>query len=245
MRQLLQNKFFETGMLIFIIFVAAILRLYQIGTVPPSPDWDEVALGYNAYSILLTGRDEYGEIMPFVLQSFDDYKPALYTYLIIPFLPFFDLSVFSIRLPSAIFGILTVLATYFLVKVLFQNRGLALLTAFLLAISPWHIQFSRVAFETNVGLAFNVFGALFFLKGLKKPWYLLGAALFFGLNVSVYQSDRIFTPLLLLTLICIFWRQLFSLPKKFLFLFVVIGMITVVPLVYALATNSNALARLK
>src|ERR687884_248633 len=110
------SKKLVTIFLIGIIFVAAILRLYQLGSIPISPDWDEAALGYNAYSIYHTGRDEYGKFLPVVLRSFDDYKPALYTYFIIPFLPVLDLTVATVRLPSVLFGILTVLATYYLVK---------------------------------------------------------------------------------------------------------------------------------
>lgn len=229
----------------FIILVASVLRLYQLGIVPSSPDWDEVALGYNAYSILSTGRDEYGKFMPIVLRSFDDYKPALYMYFIVPLIPLFGLDIISVRLPSAILGILTVLASYFLMKELFRRKDIAFLTSFLLAISPISIQFSRVAFETNAGVAFNVFGALFFLKGLKKPLFLLLAALFFGLNLSVYQSDRVFTPLFALTLIIIFWKQIFTIPKKYLAGAFLVGAITILPLTVNMATNSKSLYRFK
>ena len=107
-------------LLAFIIIVASILRLWQLGKVPSSPDWDEVALGYNSYSIMQTGRDEYGKFLPIILRSFDDYKPALYSYLTIPSILIFGLNVFAVRLPSAIFGILAVIATYFLVKELME-----------------------------------------------------------------------------------------------------------------------------
>jgi len=232
-------------LLIIIIAIASVLRLWNLGNVPPSPDWDEAALGYNAYSIMQTGKDEYGKFMPFVLQSFDDYKPAIYMYTIIPFIPFFGVDIISVRLPSALFGIFTVLATYFLVVELFKRKDVALLATFLLAISPWHIQFSRVAFESNMGLALNVFSILFFLKGLKKPWLLILSALCMGLNVSVYQSERAFTPLLAITLIVIFWKKLFSLPKKYLIVATLVGSFVALPLVTYIATNKNALSRLK
>lgn len=156
-------------LLIGIIVLAATLRLWQLGQVPPSPDWDEVALGYDAYSLIHTGKDEFGKFLPVVLRSFDDYKPALYAYLTIPSILVFGLSVFAVRLPSAIFGILTVLAVFYLVSELFENykykNQLSLISSFLLAISPWSIQFSRVGFESNVGTALNIFMALFFPKG--------------------------------------------------------------------------------
>ena len=110
--------------LIGIVILAAVLRLWQLGNIPPSPDWDEVALGYNAYSIMQTGRDEFGKFIPVVLRSFDDYKPALYAYLTIPSILIFGLNTFAVRLPSAIFGIISVIATYFLAKELFSNLKL-------------------------------------------------------------------------------------------------------------------------
>src|SRR5688500_14249166 len=108
-------------LLILIILTAGVLRLWQLGATPISPNWDEVALGYDAYSIIQTGRDEYGNLFPVVLRSFDDYKPALYAYLAIPPIATFGLNAFAVRLPSAIVGILAVLAVYFLVKELFKR----------------------------------------------------------------------------------------------------------------------------
>lgn len=239
------KKFLTAFLLLFIILIAAVLRLYQLGIVPPSPDWDEAALGYNAYSILTTGRDEYGKFMPIVLRSFDDYKPALYMYFIVSLIPLFGVDIISVRLPSAIFGILSVLATYFLVKELFKRKDIALLAGFLLAISPMSIQFSRVAFETNTGAAFNIFGVLFFIKGLKKPLYLLLSALFLGLNPSIYQSDRLFTPLFALALIIIFWKQLFATPKKYLISAFLVGIIAILPLATDIITNTKSLYRFK
>src|SRR5476651_952409 len=97
-----------------IILIAIALRFWQLVSVPPSPDWDEVAFGYNAYSVIQTGHDEYGKSLPVVLRSFDDYKPALYMYLVIPAELLFGVSTFAVRLPSAVFGVLTILAVFFL-----------------------------------------------------------------------------------------------------------------------------------
>src|SRR3990167_3849031 len=102
----------NTSLFVGIIIIAAVLRFWDLGVVPASPDWDEVALGYNAYSIMQTGRDEYGEFLPIVLRSFDDYKPALYTYLSIPTISILGMNVVAVRLPSAIFGVLMVLGVF-------------------------------------------------------------------------------------------------------------------------------------
>lgn len=228
-----------------VVLIAAILRLWQLGHIPPSPDWDEAAFGYNAYSIIHTARDEYGKFLPVVLRSFDDYKPALYVYLVVPAELVFGVNTFAVRFPSAIFGTLTVLAVFFLVEELFKKKELSLLSALLMAISPWSIQFSRVGFESNVGVAFNTFAALFFVKGLKKPWYFCLATLFGALNVYVYQSEKVFTPLLFLVLIFVYRRQLLQIPKKYLISAIVVGLIAIFPMVYAIQTDPNVLLRVK
>lgn len=204
--------------LIAIVIIAFFLRVNNLGIVPPSPDWDEAALGYNAYSLLQTGRDEYGKFLPIVFRSFDDYKPPLYIYLTIPSVALFGLNVFAVRFPSAILGTLTVLITFFLVRRLFENNNnknlLALLSAFLLAISPWHLQFSRVAFETNSALFFNVLGIWLFLEGLKRPKVWILAVISFGLAPYTYHSARVFTPLLILGCLLI-WRKDIWFQKKY------------------------------
>ncbi|MFH1832977.1 MAG: glycosyltransferase family 39 protein [Candidatus Levyibacteriota bacterium] len=229
--------------LFLILAIATVLRFYKLGDIPPSPDWDEVALGYDAYSIIHTGRDEYGKFLPVVLRSFDDYKPALYAYLSVPSVFFFGLNEFSVRFPSALLGVLTVFATFFLVKELFKRNEIALLASFFLAISPWHIQFSRVGFESNIGVAFNVFMALFFIKAFRKPYFLLFSAFFAGLNQYIYQSDRVFTPLLLLALVIIYWKDLFKISKKYLLTSVILGLIVVLPMIIYIATDKQALLR--
>lgn len=245
MKAFFENKKIKLALLTVILVIGATLRLWQLGAVPSSIDWDEASLGYNAYSISETGKDEYGKTLPVVLRSFNDYKPALYAYLIIPSYKIFGLNEFSIRLPSAIFGILTLISVYFLIRKLFNKESIALLTMFLLAISPWHIQFSRIAFESNVGLALNIFAATFFLYGLKKHWMLIFAAIFAGLSVHTYQSDRVFTPLFVLGMMIIYLKPLMIVPKKYLAFSISAGIIVVLPLIVLILTDSNALLRAK
>lgn len=230
--------------LILVIILGVILRLYKIGEVPPSPDWDEVSLGYNAYSILQTGRDEYGEFLPIVLRSFDDYKPALYTYLIIPFIKILGLNVIAVRLPSVVFGVIAVITTYLLVNELFKRSNIALLTSFLVSISPWHIQFSRIAFESNVGLSLNLLVTLFFIKGLKNPKLLPISFILGALNLHMYQSNRVFTPLLLLVLSIIFKKEIWK-NIKWYGISIFLAFILAIPLLFYILSNQNALLRAK
>ena len=228
---------------ISIILVAAILRLWQLGGIPPSPDWDEAALGYNAYSVLKTGRDEYGTILPLSLRSYDDYKPPLYMYLIIPSIALFGLETWAVRLPSAIAGILAVIGTYYFVKELFRKDAIAYVCALLLAISPWHIQFSRIAFEANIGVTINIWAVWAFFKGLHQRKMLVVSAFLFGLGLYAYHSERIFVPLLVLLLSWIYRKQLLS-QRRSLSIAIVVGALTVMPLL-TVFINPTTVTRLK
>lgn len=264
----LKDRPLQIWALFFILLLAGVLRFWQLGQVPSSPDWDEAALGYNAYSLMKTGRDEYGQPFPFILRSFDDYKPAIYTYFIIPAIMVFGLNTFAVRFPAALLGTLAVLVVYFLVKELFfaispprrstSGRSfdpsrpprrcflaLPLIVSFLLAISPWHLQFSRIAFETNVGMLVNMIVALFFLKGLKKPLFLYLAAFFAGLNIYVYQAEKMFTPLLVLAMAVIWRKELLRLPRKYLVGAIGVGLIMVLPFAHMALTKSEVFMRAK
>lgn len=195
-------------MLIVILLIASCLRLWNLSANPPGLTWDEAALGYNAYSIMLTGRDEYGTLLPLHLKSFGDYKPALYAYLDIPFIAIFGLNEWGVRLPSALIGVLTVLFSYLLVQLLFKRQLLSLLTAFFIAVSPFAIQFSRPAFEANLAVFLNLSGVYFFIKGLNNKKYLSLSLVIFNLSLLSYQASRIFVPLILLLLIYLFKDKL-------------------------------------
>jgi len=235
------------------ILIAAILRLWQLGGIPPSPDWDEAALGYNAYSVLKTGRDEYGTWFPLSLRSYDDYKPPLYMYLTIPSVALFGLETWAVRLPSAIFGILAVIGTYFLVKELFSQKLYRLSTlqtfylptiaSLLLAISPWHIQFSRIAFEANIGITINIWAVWAFLKGLHQKKMLVVSAFLFGLGLYAYHSERIFVPLLVLLLSWIYRKELLE-QKRSVLMAAIVGVLTVAPLL-TVFLNPTTITRLR
>jgi 4-amino-4-deoxy-L-arabinose transferase-like glycosyltransferase len=243
-------------LLISILILAASLRTYNIGKVPLSLNWDEVALGYNAYSILKTGHDEYRKFLPVVLQSYDDYKPALYSYFDIPFIAILGLTEEAVRLPSATAGVAAVAIIYFIVLEILGERKIkiwdhevnattiGLVTSLFLAISPWHIQFSRIAFESNVGLTLNLLAFLLFLKALKKPMLLPLSFMVAALNIHMYQSERVFSPLLMIILSLIFFKKLLSF-KKWVFVSIIAAVVVAMPLALYILTNNNALLRAK
>lgn len=253
---ILKNKRAVWVLFALIVFFGFLIRVNRVDQIPVSPDWDEVALGYNAYSILQTGRDEYGVKFPVVLQSFDDYKPALYTYLIIPFLPIFDLSVFAVRMPAVIFGTISIVVVFFIMRELFpkgisfskfsaSRDLLSLAVMFLLCISPWHIQFSRIAFEAQIGLSFNLLFILFFLKGLKKFAFLIPCVVFAGLSIYVYQSEKVYIPLLAVLLLISFYKEVIKIPKKWIIGSLIVGFVFISPMLFYIITNPNSLNRAK
>ena len=243
--------------------LAFILRFNSLSSNPPSLDWDEASIGYNAYSILKSGRDEYGSFLPLEIRSFGDYKPALYVYFAIPFVAIFGLSELAVRLPSAIFGTLAVIATYFLVKEIFDRflfkatifgkkitfpesfgEYVSLMSAFFLTVSPWHLQFSKAAFEGNIGLFFLISGVLFFLKGLFKSGInLVTAILFFILSLYSYHSFRIIIPVLTFFLTVIFIREI-QFKKKYFFPSLILLTIFFLPIIASFFSLSGSSSRL-
>ncbi len=182
--------------LIAIIFFGFILRTVWLDRYPIGFTQDEAGLGYDAYSLYLTGKDQWGKRLPLTLRSFGDFKLPVYAYLTVPFIAVFGLNEFSVRLPSAICGTLALLFTYLMVKAISKREDLALWSSALLAFSPWHISLSRGAFEANLTSFFLPLAIWVFYKGLEKHKFLLLSSVIFGINLFTYHSARIFTPMM-------------------------------------------------
>lgn len=231
---------FKKHILILIILLGAFLRFNSLGSNPPSLNWDEASTGYNAYSILKTGKDEYGNFLPLSIRSFDDYKPPLYTYLDAPFIGLFGLSETAVRFPSALLGTLTIPLIYFLILELFDKKKenlkqlevIGLTGALFFAISPWSLQFSRAAYEGNIGLFFLLSGLVFFLKSFKNPKLLYVSSLSFVLSMYSYHSFRLVVPVLFLFMAGIFYKELLKM-KKAVVISLVIFILLVAPIFYS------------
>lgn len=206
-----------------LLVLSAVVRLYNLVENPPGFFADEASYGYNAYTILHTGRDEFGARLPLFFKAFGEYKLPIYIYSQVPITALIGLSELSVRLTSAIYGTLTVAAIYLLVKSLFQRQGPALACAAVLAISPWHIFYSRTGLgEVIVWPFFFVLSLWLFMQGTRKPayWLLAGAA--FGLTVYAYRPAWVTLPPLLLLLTVLYFREAiqswrFALAGVFLF----------------------------
>lgn len=228
--------------MLLIVCLGLFLRLYKLDSIPPGLTWDEAALGYNAYSISKTLKDEYGTFLPLTLKSFGDYKPALYAYLDIPFIMIFGLNEIAVRLPSVLAGIGLIILCYLLTHELFKNKWLSLSTAFFAAISPLSIQFSRAAWESNIAFFLNVLGLYLFIKALQKSIYYIPSAAVFSLSMLCYQASKIFVPIILLGILIFFYKQIKFSKAFFAGLGILITIIVSVYIATFLLNQSNRLA---
>jgi 4-amino-4-deoxy-L-arabinose transferase-like glycosyltransferase len=242
-----KNKFIILALLIALL--GFFLRLWQLGSIPISLHWDEAALGYNAHSLLKTGRDEYGNLFPLIFKSFGDYKPGLYVYLAAVSEAIFGLNEFAVRLPSALFGALGIFLLFLVVNELFsdfkERKTVALIASFVLATSPWHYHYSHGAWEVNVFMTFLLLGIWLFLKAKKKNQrFYYFSAFIFGLCFYLYQGAKMLVPLAVLGFLIFFRKKLIKTPRKVLILSVAILTFMALP-IYFSAFLGGAGGRLK
>src|SRR3989338_3762364 len=173
--------------LIVIIFIAAVLRFYKLGSVPPSLYWDEASLGYfGVLTVLLT----YFLAKKLFVEKYHKYEK------------YERYEKQSLNLTSRTSGTSRTFST---------SETIALLSAFFLAISPWHLQFSRVAFEANLGLFFSVLGIWLFLKFAQdNPLFIFPSLLSFLAGMYTFTGQRLFVPFILLVLAIQFRKQVFA-----------------------------------
>jgi 4-amino-4-deoxy-L-arabinose transferase-like glycosyltransferase len=210
-------------LLVGLTLLALILRLWALGSMPPGLDTDEAAIGYNAYSLLRSGRDEYGQPWPLLFESFGEWKRPVYIYAAVPAVAALGLNPFAVRLPAALAGALSVPVLYAVARLLLRGPRRALLAAGLLAISPWHLQFTRAAREVSVLLLALLVLVWALLAAVHAPRdrprggpFLLGAAMAFLAATHTYTAGIILAPLLSLAVGVAYRSRLSRLPRAWL-----------------------------
>lgn len=229
------KKFF----IIMVFLISFIIRVLFINTTPLL--WDEASLGYNAYSILKTGRDEYGTFLPIIFKSFGDYKPGLYVYLSIPFVYLFGLNPFSVRLPSIILGSFLPIILYFLIKEINPKaHKTAIIASLITTFNPYNIYFSRGAWETNVLTFQLVLASYLFFKYInqKRAKYLLLSSIILGLSLYTYQAGKMISLFLVIILFLVNFKSLNL--KKLLVNFIIPLGLFALPVAYGLLFNNNS-----
>jgi len=181
-----------------------ISRLVLVNYAPASLNWDEVSHGYNAYSILTTGKDEWGEKMPIIFRAFGDYKLPVYIYSTVISVWAFGLTEVGVRLPSVLGGIVIVIMAFLISREIWgesKNKNLIGFISGLFAVfEPWSFFLSRPALEGNLAQAFVASGIYFLIKSLKTKGFglLFISLLLLSISVWTYNSARIFVPTFIL-----------------------------------------------
>lgn len=194
------SKQWRIAIPVTILIVAGVLRVVFLDNIPAGFFRDEADKGYGAFCLLETGADVQGRHLPLFISSLAIYTTALYQYALVPFIRCWGLNEFTVRLPAAVFGTLTVGAIFLLGR-RWMGFWQGTLASLLLAVSPWHLPFSRWA---NQGIMLPLLLTLFMLardaSRRQKAW-LVGAVLaLFGALYS-YEPAKAIVPVLLLGLI--------------------------------------------
>jgi 4-amino-4-deoxy-L-arabinose transferase-like glycosyltransferase len=233
-------KKIEVILLCLIFMIGATFRIIALDKIPVSLTIDEVGIAYDSYSILKTGKDQFGTLLPLQFRSIGDYKLPVLIYSMVPAIAFFGLTEFGTRITIALMGSLTILLVFALVRLMLKNNLIALFTAFSLAISPWHIKFSRSTFEAILALFFVLLGVYLFLRFVngnsKKLWL---SAIFFVLSVFTYHSEKVFVPVFCFGL-AILYRDYLLKFKKELILAVAVGLIFLTPVLMTVLSKEGA-----
>lgn len=197
------KKHYLFTFLLILTIVSFFLRFYKLNLIPPGPEWDEASVGYNAYSIAQTGRDEWGNKLPLIFPAFGDYKNPLYIYLTAGVIKLFGLNIITTRFINALAGSLLPLILFFIAKILFNSNFIAILTAIFVTFSPLGIFFSRIAGDgimlSSFLIVLGIFSELYFIKKMGSFYFYL-SIIFFTLSMFSYNLARIVNPLFILVI---------------------------------------------
>ncbi len=202
----MQRKLFWITWIV-IVFLAIALRFYQLGKVPFSLYWDEAAMMVDVKSVVQTGHDMFGRPwFQLIYPSYGDFKLAVYIWSATLSAKIFGVSEWSLRLPSALAGVGTVIIGGLLARQIFaknkqslhESELVQLITMFILAITPWDMMFSRTGFEGHLAQFFLGLSVCFTLASKKKWWFIIFAAFLGALATYTYFSVRFVWPVVFL-----------------------------------------------
>src|SRR3989344_1606676 len=200
-----KKKTLEWFVIIVIILTAFVFRFKDIVSIPPGLYPDEAMNGNNALHAIQTG--DYRVFYPD-----NNGREGLFMNIQAQSIRIFGNTPWALRVVSAFFGLGTVIGLYFLTRRLF-NWEIAALASFMMAISFWHVLFSRIGFRAIMAPFFLVWALFFFWRG--KMHGHIGAFVWsgalWGLGLYSYIAFRVMPLALILTLIA-YW---FAVKKDF------------------------------
>jgi 4-amino-4-deoxy-L-arabinose transferase-like glycosyltransferase len=182
----------EVSSVVLVVLVAASLRLYRLDEIPPGLCLDTAYTGVGASRIL------QGEFPIFFQAAWGGNIEPLYMYVLAPFLLLLGKTPFVLKFVSATLGILTVPVLYVLTRELLGSRMVALLASFLLAVSYWHLNYSRMGREIVLVPLVILATLWLLLRALRTGRWtdFAWAGVSLGIGLYNYQPVR-FLPILI------------------------------------------------
>lgn len=228
-----------------ILLLAAFLRFFQIGNIPFGITNDEASYIYSAYSIWETGKGLDGTVLPLSF-NVDSSNSPVPVYISSPFVGLLGVSSASGRLPYVLLGIASVLLVYLIVKKLLENPTIALLSAGVLAVSPWHVFVSRTAYDTVSAMFFFLLGIYIFVLNYKKG-NILWSLPAFVLAFYSYHATKLFFLFLLPVLAIAAWPYLKQRKKQLTlfilgYVFIVLSFLFVIQISHVTRQNDALLS---
>jgi len=240
------KKNIEAILLTLIILAGFLLRFVNFTNIPVGFNADEASFGYDAFSILKTGKDQWGTPLPLVLKSFGDFKSPLYSYLTIPFILLMDLNVASTRAVNILIGTISILIVYLLANQIYKNKvgstglSIGIFASLFFALNPWSIMLSRGAYEANLLILFIPLFIYLFLRGLQENKYLVYSAVAATLSLFSYHSSKIIIPALLVVITLLYIKELKVIGFKNLRVPIAILFISFIAIFYTLKIGGGA-----
>lgn len=194
------------GKKIFFIILIAIgifLRFYQINEIPYGLFMDEATIAVDSKSIAENGFDEYGRKYPLVFEALSDFRPPGYVYLTSFAYKILGPTTLTIRIVSLLSSILGIVLLGYFTKILFPKKELLpLISMAVLAVSPFHIHFSRIGYETMLATTLMLIYFISLIHLLRKPnliWITIGI-LCAGLSIWTYPGAKFIVPIVALAI---------------------------------------------
>ncbi len=224
--------------LALIFAVGALVFFIKLSTIPSGMYIDETLPAYSAYSIIKTGRDEYGKVFPLVFRFYGSYNPPLFIYLTAIFESVLGLTPLAVRLPSSLAGLLSVIPIYLLLKdKLLKNSLTSFVSGIFFVITPWIVLHSRVGYEVSLGYLLLSLGVYFTYRGLTQGKYLAVGMMFLSLSTYAAYAERFIVPFFIIGILIFFQRSLLIIKNKTnLLICALVGLVTQIPNLWLVTT---------
>jgi 4-amino-4-deoxy-L-arabinose transferase-like glycosyltransferase len=221
----------------FLLTILFFLHFYWLSDIPPGLNNDEVNIGYEAWSIATTGRDQWGNFLPLVFQGFGNWSLPVYIYLTVPFVWILGPTVLAVRAVSALSFLALVLLAYMIVKKF--RPQIAFPAAVMTAVTPWIYGLTRIAAEAPLAMAFFLAAIYFFLESRARRHLVIVSGAFLILSILTYYGMWVFAGLF--SVFLAFFNRNFAWSKKYLAVLLIMGAVFAILIIkISLTQGGNA-----